>query len=47
MNAGQVGKPARTPANHSPKEHEHGNQHGIPPHDWRYYMPTVRLYRRQ
>jgi hypothetical protein len=20
---------------------------GIPPHDWRYYMPTVRLYRRQ
>jgi 4-amino-4-deoxy-L-arabinose transferase-like glycosyltransferase len=20
---------------------------GIPPHDWRYYMPTIRLYRRQ
>lgn len=22
-------------------------QRGIPPHDWRYYMPTVRIYRRQ
>lgn len=22
-------------------------RHGIPPHDWRYYMPTIRLYHRQ
>lgn len=22
-------------------------RHGIPPHDWRYFMPTVRIYRRR